>query len=282
MCDPSPSGRPLCLGRVRVGAALLIPPSRAPGGTRDWGTAAQSLPGTPLFPSRDSWSLSTQSRLWQRCVLGSASLVLASFSGPHLVRLGVREAEKSLPALPDPGPARVHSAAPQGAPRSQDGRPQPRCPLGSGGGDPRCPALPLGSECSQGEEEAAVLSQPPHNPSGRDTFKTDSLSSRPGWSWAAVAERAEADACSAGVAGCGWTCWPSSPGVGGAGGGRSRDTQPAPAATSILPRPVLARPLSRNPRLQGCGGACAPPYPGWSLCEVPPPCGPGRPRPEVR
>lgn len=41
-------------------------------------------------------------------------------------------------------------------------------------------------------------------------------------------------------------------------GGRSRDAQPAPAATSILPRPVPARP-SRNPRLQGCVGGPVPP-----------------------
>lgn len=76
-----------------------------------------------------------------RVRVGAASSILC---GP-----GVREAEKSLPPCLPPS-SMCPLCSPQDAPRSRTGSPVNRC--APGWGSPRCPALPLASECSRGED----------------------------------------------------------------------------------------------------------------------------------
>lgn len=131
-------------------------------------------------------------------------------------------------------------------------------PWAVGGGDPKCPALPWASKCSQGEGRRQPSSASPLTIHLGGTPSNRLSLSRPGWSRAAVAAGRGRAPAARGWQAVGGRAGPRAPGVGGAGGGRSRDAQPAPAATSILPRPVPARP-SRNPRLQGCVGGPVPP-----------------------
>lgn len=133
---------------------------------------------------------------------------------------------------------------------------------------------PLGLQVlPRGGEEAAVLSQPPHNPSGRDTFKpTLSLTAwlEPGGSGSGQ----RPGACSAGVAGCGWTCWPSSP-RGGRSGWGALSRRSARACRYLHPAEACPGPAFPEPQAAGlCGGACAPLILAGAFCEVPPPCGP--------
>ena len=180
---PSPQGDPCAWGTCEGGGRPPGPPASAHGETWGWATAA---PRTPL-PILGLRSLCAQSHLWQRCVLGSASSVLASFSGSILCRPGVREAEKSLPTLPAPGPARVHSAAPRvprGPGRAAPAQVRPgRRGVGTPGVRPS-PGPPSAPERRGGGSRPQLA---PSQSIWEGHLQIDSLS-RPGWSRAAVAE----------------------------------------------------------------------------------------------
>lgn len=142
---PSPQETPLPGGRVRVGAALLIP---APllmrqgvglGYSCNLGLARTLLPILGLAVARRA--VPAQAEVCS----GLGPLVPDSFSSSILCGPGVREAEKSLPALPVPF-QHVSTLQPPGCPAVTDGRPPHRC--APGWGSPTCPALPLASKCS--------------------------------------------------------------------------------------------------------------------------------------
>ena len=137
VCDPFPPGGPSAWGTCEGGGS---PPDPRPLRTRQGvGREHSCSLGLlePRFPAWDSWSLGGQSRLRQRCALGSAPWS-RPFSGSILCGPGVREVEKSLPALPAPIQD-VSTLQPQGARQSRTCGPSQVCP---GWGGPRCPALP--------------------------------------------------------------------------------------------------------------------------------------------
>ena len=244
---PSPQGDPCAWGTCEGGGRPPGPPASAHGETWGWATAAPRVSPGPHFPSRDSGRSALSPISGKGVFWGRPPQSWPLFLAPSCAGRGSGRPRRACPPCLPPA-QHVSTLQPPGCPAVRDGRPLPRCALGGGGWGPQVSGPLLGLRAlPRGGEEAAALSQPPHNPSGRDTFK---LTLSHGLAGAGRQWR-RPEACGAGGAGCGWTCQPSSPRGGRSGwGGCSRDAQPAPAAASILPRPVPARP-SRNPRLQG-------------------------------
>ena len=233
-------------------------------------SCAPGLARTPL-PIPGLRSLCAQSHLWQRCVLGSASSVLASFSGSILCRPGVREAEKSLPTLPAPGPARVHSAAPRvprGPGRAAPAQVRPgRRGVGTPGVRPS-PGPPSAPERRGGGSRPQPA---PSQSIWEGHLQIDSLS-RPGWSRAAVAEagglRCRGSRLRVDVSALKPPGWAER--VGGVLSRRS-----ARACCCLHPAEACPSPAFPEPQAAGLGGGvCAPFILAGAFCEVPPPHGP--------
>lgn len=255
---PSPQGDPFAWGTCESGGSPPDPPSSAHGETWGWGTAAPRVLPEPRFPSRDS-SCSALSPISGRGVFwGRPPWSWPLFLVPSCVGWGSGRPRKAcLPCLPPV--QHVSTLQPPGCPavtgraalaQVRPGRWGVRTPgVRPSPGPPSAPEGRGGGSCPQPAPSQSIW---------EGHLQIDSLS-RPGWSRAAVAELAEAG----GLRCRGSRLWVDvsalePPGWAERVGGRSRDAQPAPAATSILPRPVPAQP-SRNPRLQGWVGGSVPP-----------------------
>ena len=147
-------------------------------------------------------------------------------------------------------------------------------PWAVGGGDPKCPALPWASKCSQGEGRRQPSSASPLTIHLGGTPSNRLSLSRPGWSRAAVAAGRGRAPAARGWQAVGGRAGPRAPGVGGAGGG-ALSRRSARACRYLHPAEACPGPAFPEPQAAGlCGGACAPLILAGAFCEVPPPCGP--------
>ena len=133
VCDPFSPGRPLWPGgHVRVGAALLI---LLPVLMGRHGAGVQLRPGSCQNPASHPGTpvaLHSVPSLAEVCS-GAGLLGPGLFFWFHLVWAGGQGGREKPACLACPRSSMCPLCSPQGAPRSRDGRPWPRCALGGGG-----------------------------------------------------------------------------------------------------------------------------------------------------